>query len=154
MIRLRPLRPADQAAIENWPPYPGEFADLDYALRQGGWLEEFRDRPRTWLYAAEQSGALVAFTILAATEAGEAEFRIALHPDKGGQGLGRIVAAYTLNQAFAEIGIRRIHLVVRKNNPRAIRLYQRLGFVHRGECRQVVNHRPVDFFLMDMSGTR
>lgn len=149
----RPMpRQADTAnsSMRTHSPYPGEFADLDYALRKGGWLEEFLGRPQTWLYAAEQSGELVAFTILAATAAGEAEFRIALRPDKGGQGLGRIVAAHTLEKGFDEIGLRRIHLIVRNNNPRAIRLYQCLGFVHRGECCQVVNHRLTDFLLMDI----
>lgn len=153
-IRLRPLQPVDRAAIESWPPYPGTFVDLDYALRPGGWLDEFSHRPRTWLYAAEQAGELVALTILAATEVGDAEFRITLHPDKSGQGLGRMVAARTLDEAFAHIGMQRIHLVVRKNNAPAIRLYLRLGFAHRGECRQVVNGRPVDFFLMDLLGAQ
>lgn len=153
-IRLRPLQPADRAAIESWPPYPVAFADLDYALRPGGWLDEFHDRPRTWLYAIEQAGELVAFSLLAATEPGEAEFRIALHPEHSGRGLGQVVASCTLDQAFACLGMQHIHLVVRKNNPRASRLYLRLGFVRRGECRQVVNGRLVDFFMMDLSGAQ
>ena len=153
-FRLRPLTPADKAAIEHWPHYPAVFADLDYALRPGGWLDEFSGRPRTWLYAADQSGVLVAFALLAETDAGEAEFRIALHPEQGGRGLGGMVATHTLDRAFSEIGMRRVHLVVRKNNPRAIRLYQRLGFAHSGECRLVVNRQPVDFFRMDLPGSQ
>lgn len=153
-VRLRQLQPADKAAIENWPPYPHAFADLDYALRPGGWLDEFGDRPQTWLYVAEQAGELVAFSILAATAGGDAEFRIALHPEKSGQGVGALVAARTLDEAFARIGIRRLQLIVRQNNPRAIRLYQRLGFAQRGECRQVVNGRKVDFFRMDLLGVQ
>lgn len=151
-LRLRPLLPADKLAIESWPPYPDSFADLDYALRAGGWLDEFHDRPQTWLYAAEQAGELAAFSILATTAPGEAEFRIALHPKQSGHRLGGMVAARTLDEAFAHIGLRRIHLIVRQNNPRAIRLYQRLGFAQHGECRQVVNGRPVDFFRMDLPG--
>ncbi|MCG2575560.1 GNAT family N-acetyltransferase [Dechloromonas sp. XY25] len=153
-IRLRQLLPADKAAIASWPPYPDAFADLDYALRPGGWLDEFGDRPQAWLYAAEQDGELVAFSIIAATEGGDAEFRIALHPEKNGQGVGALVAARTLDEAFARIGLRRLHLIVRQNNPRAIRLYRRLGFAQRGACRQVVNGRLVDFFRMDLPGVR
>jgi len=150
MIRLRPLAAEDVVIIEGWPSYPPEFDDLDYALRRDGWFEEFRDRPDTWRFAAEQSGELVAFTILATTAPGEAEIRIALRSDKTGQGLGAIVAASTLEAGFNEIGLVRIHLVVRKNNQRAICLYQRLGFILQGECCMIVNHKPTQFFLMDL----
>ena len=152
MIRLRPLVSEDVAIIEGWPAYPAEFDDLDYALRKNGWLAEFRDRPDTWLYAAERLGELVAFTILTMTATGEAEFRIALRSDKAGQGLGRSIATSTLERGFGEIGLARIHLIVRKNNQRAILLYQRLGFVLRGECCKTVNHKPTHFFLMDIQG--
>ncbi|HLO63052.1 MAG TPA: GNAT family N-acetyltransferase [Azonexus sp.] len=151
-VRLRPLLPADKVALAGWPPYPDAFADLDYALRPGGWLDEFHGRPQTWLYAAEQGGGLVAFSILATTAPGEAEFRIALHPKQSGHGLGALVAALTLDEAYARLGLRRLHLIVRQNNPRAIRLYQRLGFAQRGECRQMINGRAVDFFRMDLPG--
>ncbi|MBU6995851.1 GNAT family N-acetyltransferase [Ferrovum myxofaciens] len=150
MIRLRPLVAEDMVIIEGWPSYQPDFDDLDYALRKDGWLEEFCDRPDIWRFAAERSGELVAFTILATTAPGEAEFRIALRSDKTGQGLGAIIAASTLERGFAEIGLARIHLVVRKNNPRAIRLYQRLGFTLRGECCKVVNWKLAHFFIMDL----
>ncbi|HJW04627.1 MAG TPA: GNAT family protein [Azospira sp.] len=151
-ISLRPLAARDAEAIANWPAYPAEFADLDYALRPGGWLTEFGHRPDAWLYAAEHGGELVAFTLLAATAPGEAEFRIALRPDRTGQGLGAAITVATLGQGFGVLGLRRIHLLVRSNHPRAQALYQRLGFSRRGECHKVVNHRPTDFYLMDILG--
>lgn len=147
---IRPLVGSDAAAIESWPAYPPEFEELDYALRNDGWLAEFDGRPDTWLYAAEQAGELVGFTILSMTAPGEAEFRIALRADKLGQGLGRSISIGTLTKGFGECGLARIHLVVRKNNRRAIELYRRLGFTHRGECRMSINNRPTDFFLMDL----
>lgn len=150
LIRLRPLVAEDAVAIEDWPAYPVEFEDVDYAMRRNGWLAEFRDTPDTWRYAAEQSGELIAFAILAMTAAGEAEFRIALRADKTGRGLGGIVAAGTLASGFGEIGLARIHLVVRQNNRRASQLYQRLGFVRRGECCKTVDRKPTHFYLMDL----
>jgi diamine N-acetyltransferase len=48
------------------------------------------------------------------------------------------------------MGLSRIHLIVRKNNVRGIKLYQRLGFVDRGECQKVIQGTPVDFRLMDI----
>lgn len=150
MVRLRPITTADEAVIERWPPYAAEFADIDYALREGGWLAEFRDRADTWRYAAEEEGKLVAFSLLSVMAAGEAEFRIALRPDMAGRGLGAIVAARTLEAGFGEHGLARIHLVVRKANPRAFHLYRRLGFVLTGECCLTVNHLPTPFFQMEL----
>ena len=147
---LRPLVREDVATIESWPDYPAEFNELNYALRKDGWLAEFGHRPDTWLYAAEETGNLVAFTILATTAPGEAEFRIALRADKIGQGLGRIITIDTLAKGFDECGLLRIHLIVRKNNLRAIELYHRLGFTHQGECRKIIDNRPTDFLLMDL----
>ena len=132
------------------PAYPAEFADLDYALRPGGWLTEFGHRPDARLYAAEHGGELLAFSLLAMTAPEEAEFRIALRADRTGLGLGRAVTLATLQRGFVTRGLARIHLMVRTNHQRACALYRQLGFTPRGECRQNVNHRPTDFYLMDM----
>ena len=64
--------------------------------------------------STEQSGELIAFTILSPTAQGEAEFRIALRADKYGQGLGRTISARTLSIGFDEIGLKRIHLMFAK----------------------------------------
>ena len=148
-IQLRSFLAKDDATIEKWPVYPMEFEDLDYALRRDGWIAEFCDQPDTWLYAAEQSGELIAFAILSLTTQSEAEFRIALRADKAGQGLGRFITDKTLEIGFNEIGLKRIHLIVRKNNQRAIKLYQRLNFSHCGECQKIVNNRQTDFLMME-----
>jgi RimJ/RimL family protein N-acetyltransferase/catechol 2,3-dioxygenase-like lactoylglutathione lyase family enzyme len=149
-IQLRAFAEQDEITIENWPAYPPEFADLDYALRQDGWLKEFRGQPETRIYIAEQSGEMIAFTILSPTAQGEAEFRVALRADKAGQGLGRTISAKTLSIGFDEIGLQRIHLIVRKNNPRAIGLYRRLNFSHCGECQIHINNKPTDFLKMEL----
>ncbi len=149
-IQLRAFAAQDEITIKNWPAYPAEFADIDYALRQDGWLAEFRDQAEARIYVAEQSGELIAFSILALTAQGQAEFRIALRADKAGQGLGRIITTKTLTIGFEEIGLQRIHLIVRKNNLRAIELYQRLNFSICGECQLIVNNKPTDFLKMEL----
>jgi diamine N-acetyltransferase len=149
-IQLRACTTQDEITIENWPSYPPEFADLDYALRQGGWIEEFRDLAHARVYVAEQAGELIAFTTLSLTAQEEAEFRIALRADKLGQGLGRIITDKTSAIGFDEIGLQCIHLIVRKNNPRAIALYRQMKFSHCGECQLIVNHKPIDFLKMEL----
>ncbi len=149
-IHLRHFLAKDGAAIEKWPIYPMEFAELDYALRKDGWITEFQDKPDTWIYAAEQSGELIAFTIISMTAPWEAEFRIALRADKAGQGLGEVIIDKTLRIGFDEIGLKRINLIVRKTNRRAIELYQRLNFSYCGECHKMINSREIDFFKMEI----
>lgn len=151
MLTLRPLETADVAVIQDWPVYPPEFADLDYALRGNGWVAEFRNDPASRIYVAEQDGELIAFTLLAGTGASEAEFRIALRADRLGQGLGKALTAMTLEKGFAELQLARIHLIVRKNNLRAINLYKNIGFVERGECQKDTNNKLVSYWEMSIS---
>lgn len=147
--QLRPFRTSDRISITAWPEYDGEFAELDYALRQGGWIDEYQDRPSTWIYSAESSDGIVGFTILSKTGADEAEFRIAIRPGLTGRGHGKHVAEVVLSKGFNELGLKRIHLMVRKRNLRAIALYMKLGFARCGEQRLRMNHKHEEFILMD-----
>lgn len=63
-----------------------------------------------------------------------------LLPEYRGQGLGRKLAERAITDARAR-GIVRIELEVFASNARAIRLYERLGFVHEGAKR---NARQLD----------
>ncbi len=147
-IRYRKFKPSDQTAIQQWPTYPREFSELDYALRNNGWLDEFHVATETTIYIAEQDNEIVAFTLLAKTGHAAAEFRIAVRADKLGTGIGKLFTGFTLTTGFMQPGILRIHLVVRKNNPRAIRLYKQAGFHADGECTKIINGKPVDFWIM------
>jgi diamine N-acetyltransferase len=149
-INYRKFKPPDQAAIQQWPPYPREFAGLDYALRSNGWLDEFHESADTAIYIAEQDNEIIAFTLLAKTAPDAAEFRIAVRADKLGTGIGKSFTNFTLLTGYTKLGLSRIHLVVRKNNPRAIRLYKQAGFYLDGECIKTVNGESVDFWVMAM----
>jgi len=151
MMKLRLIETTDVAVIQNWASYPPEFKDLDYALRSNGWLKEYQKKPDTQIYIALMDDEIVAFTILSKTAEGEAEFRIVLSADKIGKGLGRTITSMTLAKGFFEIELSLVHLIVRKNNPRAIRLYKRLGFMERSECLKKVNNKQVNFLIMDIT---
>lgn len=150
MLALRPMAAADVAVIKNWPAYPPEFEELDYALRSHGWMDEYLNNPDAWLYIAEQAGEIIAFTILAKTSAAEVEFRIALRPDKIGEGLGRAVTTLTLEKVL-EMQLACVHLIVRKSNARAIGLYKSHGFTECGECVLQVNGKLVNFLNMALT---
>lgn len=151
MLELHLMEEMDITAIQNWPSYPPEFAELDYALRVDGWLAEYQQKPDTWIYVAKQYEKITAFTILSKTGEASAEFRIALRADKLGQGLGKTIAVMTLSQGFSEIGLKRIHLIVRKNNTRAMHLYRRLGFKDCGEILKTIDNKQVEFLAMEIS---
>lgn len=149
-ISMRRLQASDLINIRHWPAYPPEFAELDYALRDNGWLAEFYGKADAWIFVAEQAGEIIAFSLLAYTGMAEAEFRIALRADKLGQGLGRTITSMTLHQGFAVMHLSRIDLIVRKNNSRAIHLYRRTGFKTCSECEKIVNGKQVTFLAMSI----
>ncbi|MCX5869618.1 MAG: GNAT family N-acetyltransferase [Deltaproteobacteria bacterium] len=148
MLRIRPLESSDIVMIKGWPSYVGDMEQMDFALREAGWLDEFRLRPGTFSYVAEQDAELIAFTMLGKTDTTGAEFRIAVRADRTSQGLGEGIAILTLRCGFQEHRFSRIHLIVRKNNGRAIRLYRRVGFSEQGECQREIRGVTVDFWLM------
>lgn len=147
---VRELHDGDVAEIRQWPVYPGDMLPLDYALRPQGWLDSLRNQPGVTTLAAVVDNELIGFTLLMRTGAAAAEFRIALRADKTGQGWGKTIAALTLQREWTALGLSRVHLIVRKKNNRAIRLYQRLGFTVCGECRRAVQGVLVDSLEMSI----
>lgn len=145
MIILRPIATEDVREIRNWPPYADEFAQMDYALRAHGWLDEYMGRPKTWIYVADSNKQIIGFSLLSITAKGKAEFRIAIHPQWIGTGVGREVARATLETGFQQLHLDQIYLIVRKNNPRAEKLYESIGFVTTGESIHEIQGKPVEF---------
>ncbi|MBF0496768.1 MAG: GNAT family N-acetyltransferase [Deltaproteobacteria bacterium] len=150
MITLRPIKQSDIIAITCWPSYRGDHEQMDYALRENGWLEEFSRKAGTWCYLAEANQESIGFTILSTTGKKEAEVRIAVHPARTGQGFGKEIMSAILNLGFSQLKLDLIHLIVRKNNFPAIGLYKKLGFKIIGECTQIIQGRLIEFFTMDI----
>jgi RimJ/RimL family protein N-acetyltransferase len=150
MITLRPLRDADSKVIKAWPLYPPEFAELDYCLRDGGWLDQYRRKPGTTILAAVDGGTVSGFSVLSPDGPGTMEFRIALHPGRIGTGAGRTILRSTLEYCFADMTIRSVRLIVRKNNLRAQKLYLAMNFRPTGECSEEIHGSRVQFFRMEI----
>ena len=150
MIVIRPVTAEDVRGIRAWPPYPDEFRDLDYALRDGGWLDEYREKSGADILVADDGREILGFSIIAREAGGTAEFRVALRPGRLGQGIGTEIARLTLAHGFSDPAIGRIRLIVRKTNPRARRLYEALQFRMTGECIGEIQGKPVEFFTMEI----
>jgi ribosomal protein S18 acetylase RimI-like enzyme len=67
------------------------------------------------------------------------ELTVAVHPDFQGQGVGAALFEALFAEARKLSGLTRVELMCREGNHRAVRLYQRLGFVIEGRfIRRVV----------------
>lgn len=151
-MKLREMNEQDIAVIKSWRAYPEDFKDLDYALREMGWIDQFSSKEETKIYTGEENGVIIGFTILSKDEGagGQAEFRIALNPDMLGQGVGKRLAQMTLEMGFQELGLHETYLIVRKNNHRARLLYEHIGFRYSGECCKEICGTMVDLFEMTL----
>lgn len=150
MVELRPIGPEDIAAIKNWPAYADGFEQMDYALREHGWLDEYQQQPNTWIFIAELNHQTIGFSLLSITSETVAEYRIAMHPYWTGKGLGKPVTRATLKIGFGKLNLDTIHLIVRKNNHPATKLYERLGFVITGESIRTIQGQCIEFTDMAM----
>jgi len=137
--------------IRGWPPYPPEFAGLDYSLRDGGWLDTYGNDPHNEIFAATDNGELVGFSLLLWGDDGGPELMVALCPGRIGSGIGKEVVRLTLERGFSRPGTGKIRLIVRKNNFRAQALYASLHFVRTGEMVKEVQGVPVEFFTMEIA---
>ena len=61
---------------------------------------------------------------------------VCTHPDYGGQGVGRALTEAVIDLADNWLNLRRLGLIVFADNPRAIGLYESLGFQHEGVMRE------------------
>ena len=68
----------------------------------------------------------------------QAEYTIALHIKAQGHHVGSIATHLILKKAFEEIGLQRVYLDVLEDNYRAIRMYERAGFVYEGTQRRAL----------------
>ena len=149
-IRLESLVQGDADSINDWPPYPQELIDLDYALRPGGWLDQFPESTRTHRYAIKDGDLLVGFTILTNIRNADAEFYIAVHPDHLGKGIGTAATRQTVLIGFHRLGLSRIYLKVRLWHKRAIQTYKNVGFTMCGTSEEVIHGKHVQFLTMEI----
>ncbi len=68
------------------------------------------------------------------------------------QGYGSDATRLMLQHGFENLNLHRIYLRVYENNPRAIRAYEKVGYVHEGRMRQAIykNGKFEDVLLMSV----
>jgi putative acetyltransferase len=136
---LRPYRPEDEdAAIALWQEtWQQAFPSIDFAARLTWWRERWRGElvPNAAIMVAEQAGELIGFVTI---DANNYLDQLVVAPDRWGSELGNML----VNEA-KRLSPDRITLLVNTDNTRAIRFYERNGFVNAGGDVNPTSGKPV-----------
>jgi putative acetyltransferase len=138
-FQLRPYRADDEdAAIALWlETWQKAYPEIDFSARVTWWRERWRGElvPNAAIIVAEQANTLAGFVTIDAS--GYLD-QLVVAPDRWGSEL-----ADALVDEAKRRSPERVTLLVNKDNTRAIRFYQRNGFVHAGDDVNPTSGRPV-----------
>ena len=136
---LRPYRAEDEdAAIDLWQrTWQQAYPSIDFAARVDWWRKRWRGElvPNAAIVVAEQANTLIGFVTIDAK--GYLD-QLVVGPEQWGSPL-----ATSLVDEAKRLSPSGVTLLVNKDNSRAIRFYQRNGFVHAGEDVNPTSNRPV-----------
>ncbi len=138
-LRVEPADTKQLEQIRTWR-YEGAYAPFNYALESGGWLDAFqKDR----IYSVEEECRIVGVFFLIERNDGRWEYRILVHPEELGKGMGKRITLLALSKA-RRLGIDELMLLVRQDHETAHRLYRSVGFIETGtECEVIAGERKV-----------
>lgn len=121
-------------------------------------LEEYRkdsSNPNTILFTicelqSEKAVGITAFYRVDYVSRAAVFFLSIYNPAKWSSGYGTEATKIMIDYAFDILNLNRIQLHVSMENPRAIEIYKKCGFVVEGTLRQAMyhNNRYVDFYVM------
>ena len=138
-VQLRPYRTDDEdAAIALWQrTWQQAYPDIDFAARVEWWRERWRKElvPKAAIIVAEQAGELIGFVTI--DETGYLD-QLVVAPEHWGSETARLLVDEAKRRSPE-----RVMLLVNKDNARAIRFYERNGFVHAGDDVNPTSGRPV-----------
>ena len=140
-MKLRPYTAADEdAAIELWRrTWAHHFPHIDFNARVAWWRERWRQElaPVARIVVAEQDGRLSGF-VTVDPKTGYLD-QIVVAPEQWGSGL-----ALALLDEAKRLSPAGLELLVNKDNARAIRFYEKHGFVYAGDAVNPVSGKPVN----------
>jgi putative acetyltransferase len=138
-FHLRPYRSEDEdAAIALWlEAWQQAYPSIDFAARVDWWRERWRGElvPKAEIIVAAQEGAVIGFVTVDAS--GYLD-QLVVAPGHWGSKLASVLV-----DEAKRLSPDCITLLVNTDNARAIRFYERNGFVHAGEDVNPTSGRPV-----------
>ena len=144
-IHVLQMKAEEKEFIKTWPKYPKEFSELDYALRDGGWIDSKEDADLLSVYLEKM---LIGFTGLFGINNKHYEILIAINADYLGKGYGTTAMKLALKHYFMKYNMDKITLCVRKSNKIAKHVYEKIGFSDDGESKKVIQGTEIDFWDM------
>jgi len=138
-FHLRPYLADDEsAAIELWyRTWCRAYPRIDFAARLDWWRERWRTElaPKATIMVAEQNGAPVGFVTI---DGNGYLDQLVVAPELWGSGVARLLV-----DEAKRISPSGVTLLVNADNARAIRFYERNGFVHAGQDVNPTSGQPV-----------
>jgi ribosomal-protein-alanine N-acetyltransferase len=147
-FRVKDMDRAAAEAIAGWR-YEGPYSFYDMDADAGD-LGEFLDESNwadVYFSVLDERNEVVGFFEFK-WAGDELEIGLGLHPDLTGRGLGGEFMMVGLDFARRRYRPRRFRLAVAAFNERAIRVYERAGFVQTGTHIRHLDGRDVDFIDM------
>ncbi len=136
MITLRPYAPADEdAAIELWRrTWQHHFPHIDFNARVAWWRERWRQElvPVTDIMLAHDGDTLAGFVTVDTKTMYLDQFVVA--PEFWGSVVGKMLV-----DEAKRLSPQGLDLLVNKDNARAIRFYEKHGFVYTGDDKNPVS---------------
>lgn len=139
VVSTRFYRASDEAAtIDLWHrTWQRAYPEIDFAQRLEWWRERWRKElvPKAEIMVAEQDGSVIGFVTVDLE--GYLD-QLVVAPEHWGSHV-----AHLLVEEAKSTSPKGITLLVNKDNARAIRFYERNGFVHAGDDVNPTSGRPV-----------
>ncbi len=147
-IYFRPLEVADEPLLRRWINDPRIWATTAHrgplnACREREWIESLGKSQTDYVFGivAKGSDQLIGTTGLHRIDyvTRSATFGLMIGDvDCHNRGFGTEATRLALRYAFRELNLNRVQLSVYADNWRAVRVYQKAGFVHEGCLRQAL----------------
>lgn len=149
---ITPMTQAEAEEVAAWH-YPGEYAfyDADSVPEALAELVDPARRGDEYFAARGRDGGLEGFVQLEVVQGGT-EIGVGLRPDLTGRGLGSAFTAAAIDLAQNRCA-KRITLAVAAFNLRAIRVYERAGFIATGRHTRLIAGRDWEFVDMELEAT-
>jgi putative acetyltransferase len=140
-VTLRPYTAAyEDAAIELWRrTWQHHYAHLNFSERVAWWRERWRTKlvPQAHIVIAEADGAMIGFVTVDPRTLYLDQIVVA--PEHWGSN-----AAVMLLDEAKRLSPKGLDLLVNEDNARAIRFYEKHGFVYAGDDKNPVSGKPVN----------
>lgn len=131
---------------------PGQLASLPDEIKDeqiGDKIAWLRAQESGYAAVLEEDGVVVGHAFVEphrlAVTSHVVFLTIVIHEGQTGRGLGRRLMEHLVEWAKANPKVEKFELQVRATNARAIRLYQRLGFVEEGRKTRRLKYGPGDY---------